>query len=120
MKSEKARAFLDRKCPKHVHPVSKKETYGLLSRYDAERAVELVEDEAEEALQELREKFAADIKRLVDKWEISDQKIDRCWLEEVEAYKADIEKYKREIAELKQRLAIAEKVIEDKNKQARK
>lgn len=109
MRSEKARAFLERKSPKRVHPVSKKETYGLLSRYDAERAVELVEEEAEDAMQELREKFAADIKQLVDKWEISDQKIDRLWLKEAEAYKADIEKYKREIAGLKVKLANAEK-----------
>lgn len=108
MRSEKARAFLERKSPKRVHPVSGTATYSLLSRYDAERAVELVEEEAEEALQELREKFAADIKRLVDKWEISDQKIDQIWLKEAEAYKADIENYKREIAELKQRLAISE------------
>lgn len=109
MRSEKARAFLDRKSPKRVHPVSGTATYSLLSRYDAERAVEIVEEEAEEAMQSLREKFAADIKQLVDKWEVSDRKIDRLWLKEAEVYKADIEKYKREIAELKQRLAIQRK-----------
>lgn len=120
MKSERARAFLDRKCPKKVHPISGKETYGLLSRYDAERAIDLVEEEAEEALQKLHEKYAADVKRLLEIWDTSDQKNDRLWLKESEAYKADIKKYKRKIFELKQRLAIAEKVIADKNKESRK
>ena len=120
MKSERARAFLDRKCPKKVHPVSGKETYGLLSRYDADRAINIVEEDAEEALQALREEYAADIKRLVEKWDTSDKKIAQLWLKETEAYKSDIEKYKREIEELKQRLAIAEKVIADKNKESRK
>lgn len=119
MKSERARAFLDRKCPKQVHPVSGAVIYNLMSRYDADRAVKLAEEDAEDALQELREQFAADIKQLVDKWDVSDQKIDRLWLKEIEAYKAEIEKYKREISELKQRLAIAEKVIADKNKESR-
>ena len=120
MKSERALAFLDRKCPKKVHPISGKETYGLLSRYDAERAINLVEEEADEALQELREKYSADVKRLVEMWDTSDQRRDRLWLKDAEAYEWDIKKYKREIEELKKRLAISEKVIEDKNKQSRK
>ena len=87
---------------------------------DALALIGMVEAEAEEQLQTLREEYADDIKRLVDKWENSDKKIDQLWLKENEAYKADIEKYKREIEELKQRLAIAEKVIADKNKESRK
>lgn len=51
MKSEKAQAFLDRKSPKRVHPVSGAVVYYDLNRYDAERAVELAEQEAEERMQ---------------------------------------------------------------------
>lgn len=52
MKSERARAFLDRKSPNRVHPVSGAVTYGLLSRYDADRAVELAEQETEETMRD--------------------------------------------------------------------
>lgn len=108
MRCERAREYLERRMK------DKTVTYA-----SALEAIRIVEDEAEEALQALRDKFAADIKQLVNKWDISDQKIDRLWLKEIEAYKAEIEKYKREISELKQRLAIAEKVIADKNKESR-
>ena len=87
---------------------------------DALALIGMVEAESEEQLQALREEYADDIKRLVEKRDTSDKKIDRLWLKESEAYKADIEKYKREIEELKQRLAIAERVIAEKNKQPRK
>lgn len=120
MKSEKALAFLDRKCPKREHPVSGASFYGLLSRYDAERAIALAEEDAAEKEQALREKFAADIKALLDKWDTADRKMDGQWQKEVDACKADIEKYKREISELKQRLAIAEKIIAGKNKELRR
>lgn len=120
MRSDRAYAFLDRKCPKRVHPVSGAVIYNLLSRYDADRAVKLAEEDAEDALQELREQFAADIKQLVNKWDISDQKIDRLWIKEQDELQREIEQYKRDLAEAKERLRIAEKVIEDKNRQSRK
>ncbi len=120
MKSERARAFLDRKCPKKVHPISGKETYGLLSRYDAERAVELAEEDAERAAQVLdKELLDGEEWRLI-KWQKTSDLIDKQHLDEIAAYEEDISKYMREIEELKQRLAIAEKVIDDKNKQSRK
>lgn len=45
MKSIKAKKFLDGKSPLKVHPVSKNTTYGLISRYDAERAIDIAEAE---------------------------------------------------------------------------
>lgn len=86
----------------------------------AKEAVRMVEEEAEEALQALRDKFAADIHNLVDRWDESDKKIDRLWIKERDKLKRDIERYKRDLAEMKERLRISEKVIEDKNRQSRK
>lgn len=45
MMSIKAKKFLDGKSPLKVHPVSKNVIYGLISRYDADRAVEIAEAE---------------------------------------------------------------------------
>lgn len=50
MKSEKAKQYLDRKSPAKIHPASNSKTYYLLSRYDAEKAIELAEQEAEERM----------------------------------------------------------------------
>ena len=120
MKSERARAFLDRKSPKKVHPISGKETYGLLSWYDAERAVELAEEDAERAAQALYKECRDDEEWRLIKWKKTDEVIWKQHNAEIAAYEEDISKYKREIEELKQRLAIAEKVIADKNKESRK
>lgn len=109
MKSERARAYLDQRV--------KDETVTYASALEA---VRIVEEEAEDALQALREKFAADIHNLVDRWDESDKKIDRLWIEERDELKRDIERYKRDLAEMKERLRIAEKVIVDKNRQPRK
>ena len=48
------------------------------------------------------------------------KKIDRLWIVERAELKREIERYKRDFAEAKERLRIAEKVIEDKNRQPRK
>lgn len=48
MKSIKAKKFLDGKSPLKVHPVSKTTIYGLISRYDAERAIDIAEAEMAE------------------------------------------------------------------------
>lgn len=61
MKSRKAIYFLDRKSPVIVHPVSKSVTYYSLSRYDAERAVELAEQEAEERMREKAHKIVKEM-----------------------------------------------------------
>ncbi len=50
MRSEKAKQYLDGKSPTRTHPVSKSVTYGLLSRYNAEKAIELAEQETEERM----------------------------------------------------------------------
>ena len=68
MKSKRARAYLDQRV--------KDETVTYASALEA---VRIVEEEAEDALQALREKFAADIHNLVDRWDESDKKIDRLW-----------------------------------------
>ncbi len=109
MRSEEARAYLERRVR------GKTVTYAA-----AQKAVMIVEEEAEDALQVLRDKFTADIYNLVDRWDESDKNIDRLWIEEQEELKRDIERYKRDLAKMKERLRIAEKVIEDKNKQSRK
>lgn len=109
MRSEEARAYLERRVR------GKTVTYAA-----AQKAVMIVEEEAEDALQALREKFAADIHNLVDRWDESDKKIDRLWIVERAELKREIERYKRDFAEAKERLRIAEKVIEDKNRQPRK
>ncbi len=46
MKSERAKHFLDCKSPVHRHP-NGSTTYYLLNRYDAERAIDLAEQETE-------------------------------------------------------------------------
>ena len=71
MKSKRARAYLDQRV--------KDETVTYASALEA---VRIVEEEAEDALQALREKFAADIHNLVDRWDESDKKIDRLWIVE--------------------------------------
>lgn len=109
MRSEEARAYLERRVR------GKTVTYA-----SALEAIRIVEEEAEEALQALRDKFAADIHNLVDRWDESDKKIDRLWIKERDKLKRDIERYKRDLAEMKERLRISEKVIEDKNRQSRK
>lgn len=109
MRSERAREYLEHR--------RKSNTVAYASALEA---IRIVEDEAEEALQALRDKFAADIHNLVDRWDESDKKIDRLWIEERDELKRDIERYKRDLEEAKERLRIAEKVIEDKNRQPRK
>lgn len=86
----------------------------------AKEAVRMVEEEAEAALQALRDKFAEDIHKLAECWDISEKKSDRLWLKERDELKQEIEYYKRDLAEAKERLNIAEKVIADKNKIQRK
>lgn len=48
----------------------------------AKEAVRMVEEEIDEALQALMDKFSGDIHNLVDRWDESDKKIDRLWIEE--------------------------------------
>lgn len=86
----------------------------------AKEAVRMVEEESEEALQALRDKFTADIHNLVDRWDQSDKKIDRLWIKERDELQREIERYKRDLEEAKERLKIAQKVITDKNRQPRK
>lgn len=86
----------------------------------AKEAVRMVEEEAKEALQALRDKFAADIHNLVDRWDESDKTIDRLWIKERDELQREIERYKRDLEEAKERLRIAEKVIDDNNRQSRK
>ncbi len=86
----------------------------------ANKTIEFAEQEAEDAMQTLRDKFAAYIRDVVDRWDESDKKIDRLWIRERDELKREIERYKRDLAEAKERLRIAEKVIEDKNRQPRK
>lgn len=109
MKSECARAYLEQRVKDEAV------TYA-----SALEAVRIVEEEAEEASQALRDKFVADIRGLVDRWDESDKKIDRLWIKERDELNREIERYKRNLAEAKERLRIAEKVIEDKNRQLRK
>lgn len=109
MISEQARELLKRR------PKGNTVTY-----VSALNAVKIVEEEAEEALQALRDRFAEDIRNLVDRWDESDKKIDRLWIEERDELQREIERYKRDLTEAKERLRIAEKVIEDKNRQPRK
>lgn len=86
----------------------------------AERAVELAEEDAERAAQALCKEVQADMEWMLTKWKKTDEVIYKQHDAEVAAYEEDIAKYKRDISELKQRLAIAEKVIADKNKESRK
>lgn len=109
MRIEEVRAYLKRRVRDNMV------TYAA-----AQKAVKIVEDEAEDALQALRDKFSAAIHNLVDSWNESDKNIDQLWIEERDELKREIERYKRDLAEAKERLRIAEKVIEDKNRQPRK
>lgn len=102
MRSERVREHLERRM--------KDKTVTCASALEA---IRIVEEEAEETLQALRDKFAADIHNLVDRWDESDKKIDRMWIKEQN-------ELQRDLAEAKERLRIAEKVIEDKNRQPRK
>lgn len=113
MRSERARAHIRH----HIIHIADSEAVCYLDAYEA---VTIVEEEAEAALQALRDKFAEDIHKLAECWDISEKKSDRLWLKEREELKQDIEYYKRDLAEAKERLKIAEKVIADKNKIQRK
>lgn len=90
------------------------------NRYMANKAIEFAEKEAEDAMQTLRDKFAADIRDVVDRWDESDKKIDRLWIRERDELKREIERYKRALADANERLKIADIVIAEKNKIPRK
>lgn len=109
MRSERAREYLEHRRKSNTV------TYAA-----ALEAVKIFEEEAEEAMQALRDKFAADIHNLVDRWDQSDKKIDRLWIKERDELQREIERYKRDLGEAKERLKIAQKVITDKNRQPRK
>ncbi len=119
MKSEKAKEYLSRTAMSHNSPLAQDEGF-VWGDTSVIEAVELAEQEAEERMQTLRDKFSADIRAVVDRWDESDKKIDRLWIRERDELKREIERYKRDLAEAKERLRIAEKVIEDKNRQPRK
>lgn len=110
MRSEEAREYI-RRCIRGNN---------IVSYSDAYEAVRIVEAEAEAGLQALRDRFAEDIHKLAECWDKSEKKSDRLWIEEREELKREIERYKRDLTEAKERLRIAEKVIEDKNRQPRK
>lgn len=74
----------------------KRRTKGNTVTYvSALNAVKIVEEEAEEALQALRDRFAEDIRNLVERWDESDKKIDRLWIEERDKLLGEIERYKQ-------------------------
>lgn len=107
MKSKRAKEIIDHKTDLVGH--------SLLSVEAAVEAVEVAE-------QELCDKFAEDIHRIVETWDKSDKKLDGIYSKEVSYLQAENEQLRSEIATLRtaleeanKRCEIAQKVIADKN-----